>query len=614
MPTFYDHIHLEHKRRFRIENAEQDAWLDIFGLDSNNELVFYRPVSGISFDAGSFPTVSNPDETVDFLLFYQSSTSLTKKCLINAIDLTTLTGFDANKYVDHSAVTISAGTGLTGGGTIAASRSLALSHLGLESLTDPNADRILFWDDSANATKWLQLDPSSLSITDTTISATLAINSLTEETNPDEAADFVATYNVGAGANRKVKFSNIDIGGLGGTTLANAVQDNITRLGTVTTGTWSATTIAVTKGGTGLTTVASNSILYASAADTIASLASANNGALVTDGSGVPSISSTLPNAVQDNITRLGTVTVGVWSGTAIGVTKGGTGLTSTTANQLLYSSATDTIAGLATAASSVLVTDGSSVPSLSQTIPSGVQDNITRTGTITNGTWSGTAIAATKGGTGLTSLAQGDLIYGSASNTYSALTKDANSTRYLSNQGTSNNPSWNQVNLANGVTGTLPKANGGSGLTAFKAMIQEVRTSTAGASTTTTVIPWDNTIPQSGEGAQALSVAITPTNASNILKISGVVTGGTSVTNFIITLLKDAVADALATWHEYAPATTSCSVPFEYYMVAGSTSSITFKINYGPGQTGTAYLNQGSNATLGGVCFSSLIVEELEV
>lgn len=54
----------------------------------------------------------------------------------------------------------------------------------------------------------------------------------------------------------------------------------------------------------------------------------------------------------------------------------------------------------------------------------------------------------------------QGDLIYGSAANTYSKLAKDANATRYLSNQGTSNNPSWNQINLANGVTGDLPWAN----------------------------------------------------------------------------------------------------------------------------------------------------------
>lgn len=66
-------------------------------------------------------------------------------------------------------------------------------------------------------------------------------------------------------------------------------------------------------------------------------------------------------------------------------------------------------------------------------------------------------------GGTGVTSIAQGDILYGSATNTLSALAKDTNATRYLSNTGTSNNPAWAQVNLTNGVTGVLPPANGGS-------------------------------------------------------------------------------------------------------------------------------------------------------
>lgn len=59
----------------------------------------------------------------------------------------------------------------------------------------------------------------------------------------------------------------------------------------------------------------------------------------------------------------------------------------------------------------------------------------------------------------GLT-VAQGDLIYGTGSDAFAMLNKDANATRYLSNTGTLNNPAWAQVNLANGVTGDLPFAN----------------------------------------------------------------------------------------------------------------------------------------------------------
>jgi len=58
------------------------------------------------------------------------------------------------------------------------------------------------------------------------------------------------------------------------------------------------------------------------------------------------------------------------------------------------------------------------------------------------------------------TGAVQGDLPYFSATNTLSFLNKNTTATRYLSNQGTSNSPSWNQVDLTNGVTGTLPFGN----------------------------------------------------------------------------------------------------------------------------------------------------------
>lgn len=59
--------------------------------------------------------------------------------------------------------------------------------------------------------------------------------------------------------------------------------------------------------------------------------------------------------------------------------------------------------------------------------------------------------------------VAQGDLLYGSASNVITALGKSTTATRYLANTGASNAPQWDQINLANGVTGTLPVANGGT-------------------------------------------------------------------------------------------------------------------------------------------------------
>lgn len=66
-------------------------------------------------------------------------------------------------------------------------------------------------------------------------------------------------------------------------------QTSITTLGTITTGTWSATTIGTTKGGTGLTGYSTGDLLYASATNTLTTLAAGTEGkVLQINASGVP--------------------------------------------------------------------------------------------------------------------------------------------------------------------------------------------------------------------------------------------------------------------------------------------------------------------------------------
>ena len=79
-------------------------------------------------------------------------------------------------------------------------------------------------------------------------------------------------------------------GGTAGAVTLNveASQTQITAVGTLATGTWSATTIAVNKGGTGLTSYAAGDIVYASGATTLAKLAKGSDTEVLTLASGVP--------------------------------------------------------------------------------------------------------------------------------------------------------------------------------------------------------------------------------------------------------------------------------------------------------------------------------------
>lgn len=92
-------------------------------------------------------------------------------------------------------------------------------------------------------------------------------------------------------------------GSAGAILAGTATATQMLQSGANTTPAWSTSTWPAT------TTI--NQVLYSSAANTVGGLATGNNGTLITSAGGVPSISSTLPNAVQLNITALGTVTTG---------------------------------------------------------------------------------------------------------------------------------------------------------------------------------------------------------------------------------------------------------------------------------------------------------------
>lgn len=96
----------------------------------------------------------------------------------------------------------------------------------------------------------------------------------------------------------------------------------------------------------------------------------------------------------------------------------------------------------------------------------SGSYTGITGVGTLTAGTWNATTIAANRGGTGLSSYTQGDLLYASSSSTLAALPDVATGNALISG-GVGVAPAWGKIGLTTHVSDTLPVANGGTNSTA---------------------------------------------------------------------------------------------------------------------------------------------------
>ncbi|MHB8084280.1 MAG: virulence factor Pgp3 [Dehalococcoidia bacterium] len=148
-----------------------------------------------------------------------------------------------------------------------------------------------------------------------------------------------------------------------------------------------------------------------------------------------------------------------------------------------------------------------------------------------------------------------------------------------------------------------------------FSKIIQIVNYETGAVASGSTTTPLDNTIPQITEGDEYMTLAITPTSASNKLFIQiSFMFAANAARTAVVALFKDTTVDALAaSLQTTAGADIPVSCSFSHYMTAGVTTSITFRVRAGVTSSATLTFN-GANGSrlLGGVMASSITITEI--
>ena len=277
-------------------------------------------------------------------------------------------------------------------------------------------------------------------------------------------------------------------------------QTSITTLGTIVSGVWNGSTVQASFGGTGSQFVqfagpiiSVKTFTLPNASDTIAVLgqnqtftgvntfnsgglayAGATSGTTVLNASAVASGILTLPAATDTLVARATTDSL---------TNKTLTGATNTIsasqfrtssaspANDVIVTSTTPSGAGQALITTSTttatwqtlttgtvisvsgtanrITSTGGATPVIDISAAYVGQTSITTLGTVTTGTWTGTAIAAANGGTGQTSYAIGDMLYASTTSALSKLA-DVAAGSYLRSGGVTTAPLWSTLVLPN--------------------------------------------------------------------------------------------------------------------------------------------------------------------
>lgn len=406
-----------------------------------------------------------------------------------------------------------------------------------------------------------------------------------------------------------------------GTLITSAVTalPSLVTIGTITAGTWNGTIISPIYGGTGInngtsTITLGGSLTTSGAFASTFTMTNTTNVTFPTSGtlattSAIPSFPLSLANGgTNANLVAsnggifYSTATAGaILAGTATAnqvLLSGASGTpawstatypATTTVNQLLYSSSANVVAGLATGNNGTLITSAGGVPSISSTLPSAVQTNITATGALAAGslTTGFTPVTVPFGGTGNTTFTAYSVICAgtTATGTFQNVSGVGSSAQVLTSNGAAALPTWQTLSLPVG------------------SIVQVVTTTLTSTFTTSSTTFVDLT---------GLSAAITPTkNTHTIYVIVTISCGGPSSNSIDFQLVRTSTAIGLgAAAGSRTPVSFSGGVTggtsemrtaaFNFLDSPTTTSATTYKlqIRSGIGSSAAVYVNQTQTDT----------------